>query len=127
MLLRDDKEANAKILVEHIIREDYTLESFEVLKQVSSGRIGRAEASAARARARALTPSARLPSPRPPLPFHARRMLDAAGDGNRWWRSLAVDGEAAGQSLTAEARSAAAHGAADGSAERDGHRSRAQA
>jgi len=33
MLLRDDKEANAKILVEHIIREDYTLESFEVLKQ----------------------------------------------------------------------------------------------
>lgn len=30
MLLRDDKEANARILVEHIIREDYTLESYEV-------------------------------------------------------------------------------------------------
>eukprot|EP00965_Chrysotila_dentata_P218431 6190572-Pleurochrysis_carterae.AAC.1 len=28
LLLRDDKEANARILVEHIIREDYTLESY---------------------------------------------------------------------------------------------------
>mmetsp|Transcript_34976 Transcript_34976/g.67235 ORF Transcript_34976/g.67235 Transcript_34976/m.67235 type:complete len:86 (+) Transcript_34976:194-451(+) len=33
LLLRDDKEANARILVEHIIREDYTLESYELLKQ----------------------------------------------------------------------------------------------
>ena len=33
MLLKDDKEANARILVEHIIREDYTLESYELLKQ----------------------------------------------------------------------------------------------
>jgi len=33
MLLRDDKEANARILVEHIIREDYMLESYEILKQ----------------------------------------------------------------------------------------------
>ena len=33
MLLRDDKEANARILVEHIIREDYTLESYELLRQ----------------------------------------------------------------------------------------------
>ena len=34
MLLRDDKEANARILVEHIIREDYTLESYEVWAEV---------------------------------------------------------------------------------------------
>ncbi|KAL1503970.1 hypothetical protein AB1Y20_010386 [Prymnesium parvum] len=33
MLLRDEKEANARILVEHIIREDYTLEAYELLKQ----------------------------------------------------------------------------------------------
>ena len=31
--LRDDKEGSARILVEHIIREDYTLESYELLKQ----------------------------------------------------------------------------------------------
>ena len=33
LLLKDDKEANARILIEHIIREDYTLESYELLKQ----------------------------------------------------------------------------------------------
>ena len=33
LLLRADKEANARILVEHIIREDYTLESYELLRQ----------------------------------------------------------------------------------------------
>ena len=33
MLLRDNKEAQARILVEHIIREDYTLESYELLRQ----------------------------------------------------------------------------------------------
>ena len=33
LLLRDDKEANARILVEHIIREDYTLESYDLLRQ----------------------------------------------------------------------------------------------
>ena len=33
MLLKDDKEAQARILVEHIIREDYTLESYELLRQ----------------------------------------------------------------------------------------------
>ena len=33
MLLRDSKEANARILVEHIIREDYTLESYDLLRQ----------------------------------------------------------------------------------------------
>ena len=33
LLLKDDKEANARILVEHIIREDYTLESYDLLRQ----------------------------------------------------------------------------------------------
>ena len=33
MMLKDDKEAQARILVEHIIREDYTLESYELLRQ----------------------------------------------------------------------------------------------
>ena len=32
-LLRDDKEHNARILVEQIIREDYTLEAYEMIKQ----------------------------------------------------------------------------------------------
>ena len=31
--LRDDKEGSARILVEHIIREDYTLESYDLLRQ----------------------------------------------------------------------------------------------
>ena len=33
LLLKEDKEANARILVEHIIREDYTLESYDLLRQ----------------------------------------------------------------------------------------------
>ena len=33
MLLREDKEHNAHILVEQIIREDYTLEAYDLLKQ----------------------------------------------------------------------------------------------
>ena len=33
LLLKDDKEPNARILVEHIIREDYTLESYDLLRQ----------------------------------------------------------------------------------------------
>ena len=33
MLLREDKEHNARILVEQIIREDYTLEAYDLLKQ----------------------------------------------------------------------------------------------
>jgi vacuolar protein sorting-associated protein IST1 len=33
MLLRDDKEHNARILVEQIIRDDYTIESYELIKQ----------------------------------------------------------------------------------------------
>ena len=33
LLLRDDKEANARIMVEHVIREDYTLESYDLLRQ----------------------------------------------------------------------------------------------
>ena len=33
LLLRDNKEARARILVEHIIREDYTLESYDLLRQ----------------------------------------------------------------------------------------------
>merc|ERR1719424_2536761 len=33
MLLREDKEHNARILVEAIIREDYTLEAYDLIKQ----------------------------------------------------------------------------------------------
>jgi len=35
LLLRDDKAAEAEVLVEHIIREDYTIESYELLRQYS--------------------------------------------------------------------------------------------
>ena len=38
LLLRDEKEANARILVEHIIREDYTLESYEARRLATCGR-----------------------------------------------------------------------------------------
>lgn len=41
MLLRDSKEANARILVEHIIREDYTLEAYECLRQYAELLIAR--------------------------------------------------------------------------------------
>ena len=41
MLLRDDKEANARILVEHIIREDYLLESYEMIRQYAELLIAR--------------------------------------------------------------------------------------
>merc|ERR1719355_250434 len=41
MLLRDDKEANARILVESIIRDDYLLESYELLKQYAELLIAR--------------------------------------------------------------------------------------
>ena len=33
LLLRDDKAPEAEVLVEHIIREDYTIESYELLRQ----------------------------------------------------------------------------------------------
>ena len=33
MLLREDKEHNARILVEQIIRDDYTLEAYDLIKQ----------------------------------------------------------------------------------------------
>ena len=32
LLLRDNNEARARILVEHIIREDYTVESYDLLR-----------------------------------------------------------------------------------------------
>jgi len=41
MLLRDDKEHNARILVEQIIREDYTLEAYDVIKQYTEMLIAR--------------------------------------------------------------------------------------
>merc|ERR1719161_1996289 len=41
MLIRDDKEHNARILVEQIIREDYTLEAYDLLKQYTELLIAR--------------------------------------------------------------------------------------
>ena len=41
MLLREDKEHNARILVEQIIREDYTLEAYDLLKQYTEMLIAR--------------------------------------------------------------------------------------
>ena len=41
MLLREDKEHNARILVEAIIREDYTLEAYDLIKQYTEMLIAR--------------------------------------------------------------------------------------
>ena len=41
LLLRDNKETRARILVEHIIREDYTLEAYDVIKQYTEMLIAR--------------------------------------------------------------------------------------
>ena len=40
-MLRDDKEYNARILVEQIIREDYTLEAYDLIKQYTETIIAR--------------------------------------------------------------------------------------
>lgn len=41
MLLREDKEHNARILVEQIIREDYTLEAYDLIKQFTEQLLAR--------------------------------------------------------------------------------------